>query len=117
MKRSGLPKYVTWVHVNGKRYARARKHGKGHYFKSLPGTETFANEYQRWLAGHDCERDGIRGTKPGSISALIAKFYRSAEWANHSAATKATYRGILEAFATITAISPSTVLNVTTSET
>ena len=29
MKQSGLPKYVTWVHVNGKRYARARKHGSG----------------------------------------------------------------------------------------
>jgi hypothetical protein len=67
MKRSGLPKYVTWVHVNGKRYARARKHGKGHYFKSLPGTEEFASEYQRWLAGHNCEREGIRGTKPGSV--------------------------------------------------
>ena len=37
MKQSGLPKYVTWVHVNGKRYARARMHGKGHYFKTLPG--------------------------------------------------------------------------------
>jgi hypothetical protein len=72
MKRSGLPKYVTWVHVNGKRYARARKHGKGHYFKALPGTEEFATEYQRWLAGHDGERQGIRGTRPGSMSALIA---------------------------------------------
>jgi len=98
MKRSGLPKYVTWVHVNGKRYARARKHGKGHYFKSLPGTEEFASEYQRWLAGHDTQREGIRGTKPGSVSALIAKFYRSAEWANLSASTKSTYRGILERF-------------------
>ena len=98
MKRSGLPKYVTWVHVNGKRYARGRKHGKGHYFKHLPGTEEFAVEYQRWLAGHDSQREGIRGTKPGSVSALIAKFYRSAEWANLSAATQATYRGILERF-------------------
>jgi len=59
MKPSGLPKYVTWVHVNGKRYARARKHGKGHYFKSLPGTEEFASEYQRWLAGHDTQRDRL----------------------------------------------------------
>jgi hypothetical protein len=71
MKRSGLPKYVTWVHVNGKRYARARKHDKGYYFKSLPGTEEFASEYQRWLTGHDSEREGV-------VSALVAKFYRSA---------------------------------------
>jgi hypothetical protein len=78
MKRSGLPKYVTWVHVNGNRYAPARKHDKGYYFKSLPGTEEFASEYQRWLTGHDSEREGVRGTKPGSVSALVAKFYRSA---------------------------------------
>jgi integrase len=98
MKRSGLPKYVTWVHVNGKRYARARKHGKGHYFKALPGTEEFATEYQQWLEGHESERQGIRGTRPGSVSALIAKFYRSGEWASHSEATQTTYRGILERF-------------------
>ena len=69
-----------------------------HYFKALPGTEEFATEYQRWLAGHDGERQGIRGTRPGSMSALIAKFYRSGEWANHSDATQTTYRGILERF-------------------
>jgi integrase len=45
--------------------ARARKHGKGYYFKNLPGTEEFASEYQRWLARYDSEREGIRGTKPG----------------------------------------------------
>ena len=39
MKRSGLPEYVTWVFVNGKRYARGRKDGRGHYFKHAPGTE------------------------------------------------------------------------------
>jgi integrase len=96
MKRSGLPKYVTWVFVNGKRYARGRRHGTGHYFKHAPGTEEFAAEYQAWLAGS--EQKGIRGTKPGSVSALIEKFYRSAEWANLSDATKETYRGIVERF-------------------
>jgi hypothetical protein len=74
MKRSGLPKYVTWVFVNGKRYARGRKHGKGYYFKHAPGTEEFVTEYQQWLLGHGSERQGIRGTKPGSVSALIAKY-------------------------------------------
>jgi integrase len=98
MKRSGLPKYVTWVFVNGKRYARGRRHGKGHYFTHAPGTEEFAVEYQQWLLGHDNERQGIRATKPGSVSALIAKYYRSAEWVNLSFATQCTYRGILERF-------------------
>ena len=62
MKRSGLPKYVTWVHVNGKSYSRARKNGKEHYFKTHPGTEEFATEYHKWLPGHDREPRG-RGTK------------------------------------------------------
>ena len=39
MKRSGLPEYMTWMFVNGKRYARGRKDGRGHYFKHAPGTE------------------------------------------------------------------------------
>jgi integrase len=84
MKRSGLPEYVTWVFVNGKRYPRGRKDGRGHYFKHAPGTSA--------------ERQGIRGTPPGSVSALIVKYYRSAEWANLSADTQITYRGILERF-------------------
>ena len=97
MKRSGLPKYVSWVHVNGKRYARARRQGRGYYFKHVPGTEEFAAEYQKWLVGGS-EVKAIRGTLPGSVSALIAKYYRSAEWANLSDATQSTYRGILERF-------------------
>jgi integrase len=97
MKRSGLPLYVSWVFVNGKRYARARRHGKGHYFKNLPGTEEFAAEYQTWLVGND-ERQGLGRNKAGSVSALIAKYYRSAEWVGLSESTQATYRGILERF-------------------
>jgi site-specific recombinase XerD len=99
MKRSGLPKHVTAYWRDGKKYVRGRRHGATHYFKSLPGTEAFAFEYQQWLAGKaNQEGVGVSRTKPGSMSALIAKYYRSAEWASLSDATKATYRGILERF-------------------
>jgi integrase len=71
--------------------------GRGYYFKHVPGTDEFAAEYQKWLVGGS-EVKAIRGTIPGSVSALIAKYYRSAEWANLSDATQSTYRGILERF-------------------
>ena len=99
MKRSGLPRYVTAYWRDGKKYVRARRHGATYYFKSLPGTEAFAFEYQQWLAGKQfVEGVGASRTKTGSVSALIAKYYRSAEWANLSDANKATYKGIIERF-------------------
>jgi hypothetical protein len=101
MKRSGFPKHVTAYWRAGKKYVRARRHGVTYYFTSLPGTDEFALEYQRWLAGEArTEGVGASTTKPGSVSALIAKYYRSAEWANLSASTQVTYRGILERFRT-----------------
>ena len=91
--------HVTEYWRQGKKYVRARRYGATYYFKSLPGTEAFAFEYQQWLAGKQfVEGVGASRTKPGSVSALIAKYYRSAEWANLSDATKATYRGVLERF-------------------
>jgi hypothetical protein len=112
VKRSGLPKHVTTYWRDGKKYVRGRRHGDTHYFKSLPGTEAFAFEYQQWTAGKlFVEGVGASRTKPGSVSALLAKYYRSAEWATLSDATKATYRGILERFREDHGDSPSTSLN------
>jgi site-specific recombinase XerD len=50
------------------------------------------------LAGQEPRQAGARRIKPGSISALIVKFYRSAEWAGLAKSTQVTYRGILERF-------------------
>ena len=112
MKRSGLPRHVTEYWRQGKKYVRARRHGATYYFKNLPGTEAFAFEYQQWLAGKQfVEGVGASRTKPGSVSALIAKYYRSAEWANLSNATKATYRGVLERFEQTMVTSPCTDLS------
>src|SRR5262245_61157782 len=76
-----------------------RRHGVTYYFKSIAGTEAFALEYQAWLSGKtNQEGVGTSQTRPGSVSALVSKYYRNAEWANLSDATKATYRGIMERF-------------------
>ncbi|WP_244500326.1 tyrosine-type recombinase/integrase [Methyloceanibacter methanicus] len=70
-----------------------------YYFKSRPGTEEFTLEYLAWHEGREHRLEiGASRTKPGSVSALVVKFYRSAEWANLSDATKATYKGIIERF-------------------
>jgi site-specific recombinase XerD len=96
-KMTGLPRFVTvFFDRHGKRRYRARRHGLTYYFTSAPGTDEFLIEYQRWLAGKT--EIGSDRTVSGSVSALIAKYYRSAEWANLSAATQSTYRGILERF-------------------
>jgi site-specific recombinase XerD len=100
MKRSGLPKHVTWFRDrHGKRRVRARRYGLTYYFKAASGTDEFAIEYQRWLAGEALQVEvGATRTKPGSVSALVVKFYRSAEWAHLSSNTKKTYKGIIERF-------------------
>ena len=102
MKLSGLPIGVTtFFDRHGKRRVRGRRNGLTYYFKSNLGTEEWELEYQRWKAGDVPQREiGAQRTKPGSISALVAKFYRSAEWANLSDTTKNTYRGIIERFRT-----------------
>ena len=100
MKRSGLPRYVTsFLDRHGKLRVRARRHGQTYYFDAKPGRNEFLIEYQAWLAGNVMHREiGASRTKPGSVSALVAKFYRSAEWASLSKSTQATYRGIIERF-------------------
>jgi Phage integrase, N-terminal SAM-like domain len=100
MKRSGLPKGVTmFFDRHGKRRVRGRRDGLSYYFKSEIGTEEWELEYQRWKSGQSPQGEiGAKRTKPGSVSALMVKFYRSSEWANLSNATKSTYKGIIERF-------------------
>jgi hypothetical protein len=65
----------------------------------LPWSPEFMEAYALALKGEMPRLEiGASRTKPGSMSALIAKFYLSAEWAGLAASTQRTYRGILERF-------------------
>ena len=64
----------------------------------LPWSPEFMATYETALSGQEPRQIGASRTRPGSISALIIKFYRSGEWAGLAASTKVTYRGILERF-------------------
>jgi integrase len=66
----------------------------------LPWSPEFMAAYEALLLGQARQGIGAKRTKPGSISALIVKFYRSAEWAGLAASTQVTYRRILERFRT-----------------
>ncbi len=101
MKRRGFPPGVSeFQDRHGKWRVRGRRKGlPSIYFRQQPGTDDFYDEYRRWLAGEIEEpKIGAGREKPGSISALIARYYRSAEYVTLSKATRTTYRGILERF-------------------
>ena len=54
--------------------------------------------YERAMVGETADRTEINSskTKPGSFSALVVAYYRSAAFARLSESTKTTYRGIIE---------------------
>jgi hypothetical protein len=65
----------------------------------LPWSPEFMAAYEAALNGQGRRREiGASRTQPGSVSALVVKFYRSAEWAGLASSTQITYRGILERF-------------------
>ena len=70
-----------------------------HYFKTMPDTDDFAQEYRGWLAGKTPRLDvGEKRTNPGSVSGLIVRYYHSAEFVSLAQSMQRTYRGILERF-------------------
>jgi hypothetical protein len=91
-------------------HAYIDRHGKPRWylrcraFKSiplpgLPWSPEFMAAYEAAWAGQGPRQEiGASRTRPGSISALIVKFYRSAEWVGLAPSTHVTYRGILERF-------------------
>ena len=78
---------------------RLRFRRKGHptyYFKSPFGTEGFRTEYRQCLDG--TTPVGADRIIPGSISDLIARYYRTQDFLNGAPATQMKNRGMLEAF-------------------
>ena len=100
MRRKRLPKYVSeFSDRHGKPRIRFRKKGhKDYYFTGAPLSDRFWQEYQACLDAKPIGNIGAERTAQGSISSLIAAYYQSPEFAGLNAATKATYRGIIERF-------------------
>src|SRR5437868_14572769 len=100
MKRRGLPKWVTeFTDRHGKYRFRARRKGfPTLYFKAQPGTDAFEAEYRAWRDGSARPEVGLSRTRPGSVSDVVARYYRSTAWASLALGTQAMRRNILERF-------------------
>ena len=93
---------LRFVHRFTDRHGRVR-----HYFRrpgwpraplpGLVGSTEFMAAYQAALAGKRVPFGADR-TAPGSIDALAAAYYGSADYAQLARVTKATYRNVLERF-------------------
>src|SRR5690242_15150161 len=102
MKFGRYPKGVSaYDDQHGKRRVRARRTGwPTYYFKNMGvDTQAFWDEYRAWNEGASHRPEiGMSRTRAGSVSDLVARYYRSAEWVSLGKSTQATYRGIIERF-------------------
>jgi len=96
---------LRYVHEFRDRHGRTRRYFRRPGFKLVPlvgppGSEEFMAAYQAALAGESAPKieNGASKVIPGTIGALVAKYYRSAMFAVLRESTKATYRGIIERF-------------------
>jgi integrase len=100
VKRRGLPQHVSeFQDRHGKWRIRGRRKGfPTIYFKAAPGTEEFENEYRAWRDGADRPEMGITRARTGSVSDVIARYYRSTLWAGLAPLSQSSRRNILEKF-------------------
>jgi integrase len=99
--RSGLPKHCCWnLDRHGKRRVRFRKAGFSVYLTGIPWSEEFMRAYATALEGVQVAANnaGTGRIIPGSMDALIVKYYRSPEFLGLKASTQAGRRGVIEAF-------------------
>lgn len=99
--KSGLPKYCSYnVDRHGKRRVRFRKGGFTCYLQGTPWGESFMRAYAAALDGVAAQKGeaGAERTRPGSVSALFVRYYRSPEFLGLKPSTREIYRGILERF-------------------
>lgn len=104
MKRPGaFPRATAYRDRHGRTRWRFRPKGGKGFARDL-GTSFGSDEFKRRYAaaeaeflGRRAEGAGAERTRPGSLSALIASFYRTPLWRGLAETTKRTYRGPIEA--------------------
>jgi integrase len=87
------------------------RHGKVRYYfrragfkrvplKGEPGSAEFMAAYQAALGGEAAQprEIGASHTRPGTVAALVAAYFKSPAFTALSPSTRATYRGIIERF-------------------
>lgn len=99
MKPSGFPRAKPYTDRHGRTRWRYRSKG----FARELGTDFGSDEFKRRYAEAEAEFRGQRKagagaarTMPGSMSDLVASYYRSPSWRDLADGTKRTYRGPIE---------------------
>jgi integrase len=99
--KSGLPKHCGWnTDRHGVRRVRFRKEGFSTYLKGTPWSPVFMEQYALALDSvkEQANSVGAERTVPGSLNALIVKYYRSPEFRGLKASTQTARRSIVEPF-------------------
>ena len=99
--KSGLPKHCGWnTDRHGVRRVRFRKEGFSTYLKGTPWSPVFMEQYALALDSlkEQANSAGAERTLPGSLNALIVKYYRSPEFRGLKASTQTARRSIIESF-------------------
>lgn len=94
-----FPHASPYTDRHGKRRWRFRKGGFSAELGTEYGSDEFVMRYEAALEGHRARGlIGVERTKPGSVSALVASYYRSPDFLGLSDSTKRVYRGVIEKF-------------------
>ena len=99
--KSGLPKHCGWnTDRHGVRRVRFRKEGFSTYLKGTPWSPVFMEQYALALDSvkEQANSVGAERTVPGSLNALIVKYYRSPEFRGLKTSTQTARRSIIEPF-------------------
>jgi integrase len=100
MRRFRKPQYVhDYRDRHGKKRIYFRKPGRSQV--PLPSplySEAFWTAYHKALADDAAPLIGVARAKAGTMSALIADYYQSAEWKTLAESSQTTYRAMLERF-------------------
>lgn len=98
MTEAKFPYLHRYTDNRGKARRYVRRRGRKIALRADPGTPEFVAEYAAALAALAERRpaEPAAALKPGTIGALAALYYSSAEWRRRRASTKATYRGVLD---------------------
>ncbi|QFT94339.1 Tyrosine recombinase XerC [Roseovarius sp. THAF9] len=97
--RRQYPGASPYTDRHGRRRWRFRKGAFSAELGTDYGSEVFQRRYEAAVEGHRTRGlVGVERTRPGSVSALIASYYRSPEFLGLSDGTKRNYRSIIERF-------------------
>lgn len=101
MKRTAFPHAKPYSDRHGRKRWRYRRKSFSGELGTAYGSDEFKRRYAEAEAeflGRSTRGAGAERTRPGSVSDLVASFYKSPQWRGLSESTHRTYKGPIEKF-------------------